>query len=125
MAEKKITKREVINAMLNVATIRENEVFKAYLENELALLDKKASNKKPTKVQTENEVLKEVIVANLDTKVGKTVTDLIKSVEELSELSNQKVTALMRQLVLDGKVVKAVDGKKTVFTLPAVDEIEG
>ena len=51
MANKKMTKREVINAMLAVESISANADFKGYLENELALLDKKASNKKATKTQ--------------------------------------------------------------------------
>ena len=42
----KITKREVINAMLNEVFVQENANYKAYLENELALLEKKSSKKR-------------------------------------------------------------------------------
>ena len=49
MAEKKITKKMVVEMMLADEKIVANEVFKAYLENELELLKKKSENKKATK----------------------------------------------------------------------------
>ena len=113
----KITKREVINQMLAVEDISANAVFKAYLENELALLDKKAANKKATKNQEENVGIKEEILANL-TEVGVTVSELQTKSEMLSALSNQRVSALLRQLIEDGKVVKTMDKKKAYFALP-------
>ena len=61
MAEKKITKREVVEKMLADSNIASNEMFKAYLENELELLKKKSENRKATKNQTENAEIKEVI----------------------------------------------------------------
>ena len=71
----KITKREVINAMLNEGFVQENANYKAYLENELALLDKKAANKKATKTQEENVSIKAEIKAVL-TAEGATVTEI-------------------------------------------------
>lgn len=111
---KKMTKREVINAMLAVESISANEDFKAYLENELALLDKKASNKKATKTQVENEGFKDEIMSVLAVD-GATVTEIQSKSEVLGGLSNQRVSALLRQLVADGKAVKTVNGKKSLF----------
>lgn len=111
---KKITKREVINAMLAVEAISANEDFKAYLENELALLDRKSSNKKATKTQVENEGFKEEILNVLDVK-GATVTEIQAKSEVLSGLTNQRVSALLRQMVNDGRVVKTIEGKKSLF----------
>lgn len=113
---KKITKREVINAMLAVDVISANEDFKAYLENELALLDRKAGNKKATKTQVENEGFKEEILNVLATE-GATVTEIQAKSEVLGGLSNQRVSALLRQLVNDGKAVKTVNGKKSLFSI--------
>ena len=118
MADKKVTKKEVITAMLKVESIVANADFKAYLENELALLEKRATNKKPTKVQEENEVLKTEVVGILGgSEKGMTVTEVMNASEVLGGLSNQKVTALMRALVTEGKVVKTVDGKKSIFSI--------
>lgn len=119
----KITKREVINAMLADEVIKANETYVAYLTNELALLDKKASNKKATKTQEQNVGIKSTILEVLSTMSG-TVTEIQSASAELSELSNQKVSALLRQLVESGEVVKTTDKKKSVFAL-AESEVEG
>lgn len=120
----KITKREVIGMMMNEEVVKANPTYVAYLENELALLDKKARNKKATKTQEENVGIKATILEVLATIGSGTVTDIQNGNAELSALSNQKVSALVRQLVESGKVVKTVEKKKSIFSL-AESEVEG
>ena len=120
----KITKKEVIGMMLNEEVVKANPTYVAYLENELALLNKKASNKKATKTQEENVGIKATILEVLATIGSGTVTDIQNGNAELSTLSNQKVSALVRQLVESGKVVKTVEKKKSIFSL-AESEVEG
>ena len=120
----KITKREVIGMMMNEEVVKANPTYVAYLENELALLDKKARNKKATKTQEENVGIKATILEALATIGSGTVTDIQNGNTELSALSNQKVSALVRQLVESGKVVKTVEKKKSIFSL-AESEVEG
>ena len=120
----KITKREVIGMMMNEEVVKANPTYVAYLENELALLDKKAQNKKATKTQEQNVGIKATILKVLTTIGSGTVTDIQNGNEELSTLSNQKVSALVRQLVESGEVVKTTDKKKSIFSL-AKSEVEG
>ena len=120
----KITKREVIGMMMNEEVVKANPAYVAYLENELALLDKKAQNKKVTKTQEQNKGIKATILKVLATIGSGTVTDIQNGNEELSTLSNQKVSALVRQLVESGDVVKTTDKKKSIFSL-AKSEVEG
>ena len=120
----KITKREVIGMMMNEEVVKANPTYVAYLENELALLDKKAQNKKATKTQEQNVGIKATILKVLATIGSGTVTDIQNGNEELSALSNQKVSALIRQLVESGDVVKTTDKKKSIFSL-AKSEVEG
>ena len=120
----KITKREVIGMMMNEEVVMANPTYVAYLENELALLDKKAQNKKATKTQEQNKGIKTTILEVLATIGSGTVTDIQNGNEELSTLSNQKVSALVRQLVESGEVVKTTDKKKSIFSL-AKSEVEG
>ena len=120
----KITKREVIGMMMNEEVVKANPTYVAYLENELALLDKKAQNKKATKTQEQNKSIKATILKVLATIGSGTVTDIQNGNEELSALSNQKVSALVRQLVESGDVVKTTDKKKSIFSL-AKSEVEG
>ena len=120
----KITKREVIGMMMNEEVVKANPTYVAYLENELALLNKKAQNKKATKTQEQNVSIKATILEVLAIIGSGTVTDIQNGNEELSTLSNQKVSALVRQLVESGEVVKTVDKKKSIFSL-AKNEVEG
>ena len=120
----KITKREVIGMMMNEEVVKANPIYVAYLENELALLDKKAQNKKATKTQEQNVGIKATILKVLTTIGSGTVTDIQNGNEELSTLSNQKVSALVRQLVESGEVVRTTDKKKSSFSL-AESEVEG
>ena len=112
----KMTKREIINAMLLEETIRANATYVEYLNHELALLDRKATNKKATKNQEQNENIKTVILKTLTTMSG-TVTEIQSASAELSEFSNQKISALLRQLCSNGEVVKTMDKKKAIFRL--------
>ena len=120
----KITKREVIGMMMNEEVVKANPTYIAYLENELALLNKKAQNKKATKTQEQNVSIKATILKVLATIGSGTVTDIQNGNEELSALSNQKVSALVRQLVESGEVVRTTDKKKSIFSL-AENEVEG
>jgi hypothetical protein len=99
------------------------EDMTAFLVHELELLSKKNSaEKKPTAQQTANEAVKVAIMEGLE--VGKlyTITDMIKTVPECADMTNQKVSALVRQLVDTGFMVKTVDKRKSYFSI--AEEVE-
>ena len=112
----KMTQKDFYNEIIALAKANEREDIVEFAEGRIAVLDRKASNKKPTKTQEENEVLKGVILNTL-TNEGVTVTELQSKSDELAALSNQRVSALLRQLVTNGEVVKTVDKKKSYFAL--------
>ena len=123
--ENKMTKLQIVTMMLANAEISSNEVFKAYLENEKALLEKKASNRKATKTQTENVGIKATILAVLeDFNKPMTITDIQGANEDLKALSNQKISALVKQLKDNGLVVKSVEKGKSLFSLATTDEVK-
>ena len=122
MAEKKITKKMVVEMMLAEETIVANEVFKAYLENELELLKKKSENKKATKNQEANVAIKTdmlEVMAHMSPSTATEIMNAVKSVdtEKYATLTNQRVSALLKQLIDDNKVVKSVDKKVSKFAL--------
>ena len=118
MANKKITKRDRFNALLNMAEVKANPDMVAFIEHELELLDKKNSaEKKPTAQQTANEAIKSAIVEAMEANRLYTVTEIQKSVAECADLSNQRVSALLRQLKDDGVVVRTEDKRKAYFSL--------
>ena len=124
MNKNKRSKKEILTAMLNDENLLLTDEYREYLQNELNLLVKRAENKGQTKTQKENEpLLAEVL--NLMTNEGQTVSELMAKSDVLKGLSNQKVTALVKNLVDNGSVERvAVNSKKTVFKLVAVEDGE-
>ena len=116
--EKKITKVDRFNQLMALDEVKANADLMAFCEHEIDLLQKKSSSKKPTKVQEENEVLKNRIVEVLGTfENGATVSEILATGGDFTGMSNQKISALVRQLVLDGTVVKTTDKKKSIFSV--------
>ena len=117
MTNKKITKRDRFNALLNMAEVKANPDMVAFIEHELELLAKKNSaDKKPTAQQTANEGIKSAILEGMEDNHLYTVTELQKSIPECAELSNQRVSALLRQMKDDGLVVRTEDKRKAYFS---------
>ena len=111
----KITKKEMFTMIK--AQVKDNAEMVAFIDHEIELLDKKASNKKATKTQEANVGIKSIILAILEGGKSMTVTEMQGASTELGELSNQKVSALVRQLVEAGEVVKTIDKKVSRFSL--------
>jgi putative heme iron utilization protein len=111
----KMTKREVLNAMLENSVIAENATFKAYCEHELELLDNKKASKTMSKTQIRNEVLKGEILDLMATDTSYTCTQIVKMLDEEDVQSTQKGTALLKALAEDGKVEIVRDKKSTFY----------
>ena len=116
MSEKKELKKDQLGELRVLAEEAGRTDLVEFCDKEIERL----ANRKvaQTKNQKDNEVIKEVmleILAGLDEAV--TVTDFIKADERMAEYSNQKVSALMKQLVDAGKITKATEKKKSYFKL--------
>ena len=118
----KITKKEMFTMIK--AQVKDNAEMVAFIDHEIELLEKKASSKKATKTQKANIGIKSIILAVLEGGKSMTVTEMQGASAELGELSNQKVSALVRQLVEAGEVVKTIDKKVSRFSLAAKGEGE-
>ena len=129
----RLTKRDFFNAILSKvdmdatydiskgdATVKVSGADVAgFLNHELELLDRKNTvDKKPTATQLANEGIKADIKAFLDAHKGEkyTVSALMKSVPAIADASNQKVSSLVRQMVIDGLAERIEDKRKAYFT---------
>lgn len=117
MAEiKKLTKKEKF-AMVK-EYIADNEMLMEFIDNEIALLNKKANSSTKTKVQIENETIKDKIVEYLtNSKKQYTISEFQSAFEDMSEYSNQKMSALFTQLKNENRIIRIQDKKKTYFTV--------
>lgn len=80
---------------------------------------KNGAERKPTANQTENAGLKVAIVAGMEVGKKYTITDLMKAIPQLADLSNQRVSALVRQLIEEGKVERTEEKRKAYFEVIA------
>ena len=117
----KMTKKDWYNELKEVVeTVQPSnaEGMLDFINHEIDLLNAKAQKHSKTKVQKENEVVIDKIILSLSTcDAPITVTELMTLNEEMQKYSNQKLSALLKQLVDNGKVVKTYDKKKALFSL--------
>jgi hypothetical protein len=97
------------------------EEAKAKLYKMIEQLDKKASaEKKPTKTQLEAGALADALYDEMLADGGKlTVSDMLAKFDCVKGMSNQKVSAIVRKLKDAGRVVKDVEGRKSLFSAVA------
>ena len=116
--EKKMTQKQMFNQIIVLAAKNGRSDIVEFAKGRIAVLDKKSENRSQTKTQKENENLKVLILKVLNNaKVGMTITEIQNKDEVLGSLNNQKVSAVTRMLVKDGKVIRDDSGKKTLFSI--------
>jgi predicted transcriptional regulator len=86
---------------------------------------KSTGERKPTATQTENADFKNDILNGMEPGTLYTITDLIKAIPSIADLSNQRVSALVRQLVESGAVIRTEEKRKAYFSLAEIGEDEG
>lgn len=84
-----------------------------FLEERAEMHSKKNTNRKPTKAQAENEEIKAKILEVMESGKAYTVTDIQKAV---GLESNQKASALIRQLKESDLVIRKEEKGKAYFT---------
>lgn len=122
--EKKLTKKDYFEMIKGVCADRTDIID--FCNHEIELLSRKNSKSGATKTQKENEIVANMLVEEL-AKVGKpiTITDLINTseivkgytLENGNNLTNQKISAIFKQLVENQRIVKVVDKKKSYFSI--------
>lgn len=114
----KLTKAQKFAMLRAIPAVAENPVLVEFIDHEVELLSKKNSaEKKPTAQQTANAGIQSAILSVMSAEPNRlfTITELIKSVPACAELTNQRVSALVRQLVDAGKVERTEEKRKAFF----------
>ena len=109
MTEKKLTKKDYFRKVVELATENGMTDLVDFANHEIELLENKSSKKTETKTQKENVAIMKTIV--------ETLTDLQSANETLANLSNQKISALLKKLVDSNKVAKTIEKKIAFFSI--------
>lgn len=112
----KLTKAQKFAMLKEIPAVKENATLVEFIDHELELLAKKNSaDKKPTAQQTANDGIKAEILEGMAEGKLYTITDLIKEIPACADLTNQRVSALIRQLMANGSVERVEEKRKAYF----------
>lgn len=100
------------------------EVYEKLEALKESISKKNSAERKPTATQKANEGYKEAILSFMEVGKKYTISELMKSVVEIADLSNQRVSALVRQLKESGLVERTEEKRKAYFS-KVVAENEG
>ena len=114
----KLTKAQKFAMLRAIPAVAGNPMLVEFIDHEVELLTKKNSaEKKPTAQQVANAGIATAITEGMEPNRLYTVTEIIKEIPQCAELTNQRVSALLRQLVETGKVKRTEDKRKAYFSL--------
>lgn len=113
----KMTNSKALGFVLTMEGLELPTDVREKLENIKASIDKKnGAERKPTATQTENVGLKADILDGMESGKAYTISELMKEIPALAELTNQRVSALVRQLKDEGSVTREEIKRKAYFT---------
>lgn len=102
-----MTKKEMFVAIRDV--VADNEEMVTFLNKEIALLEKKSNNRKPTKTQTENEKYRTQLLDYLKkVDTPKMIKEIKADIPDFTaaDLSTQRITHMLTALIKENKVIK-------------------
>ena len=120
MANTKMTYTTALEMVLAIDEVKANDELTEKLIALKESVSKKSTSKsnKPNAKQKANEEIKEKIMEILFAEPTRlfTISEICKSYTD-EELSNQKVSSLVRQLVAEDKVKRTEDKRKAYFSI--------
>lgn len=136
MANKK-TRKEIFEEMKEIFEEMGKGEYVHFCNHQIRLLDKKSNGSTGlTKIQKENEIIKDIVLEELAKYQGEngiTATELLKQSDVLSNyitvegknITNQKLSAILKKLVDEKIVSRMIDKKKSYFIIAKTPEVEG
>lgn len=122
--EKKKTINEMLDEVIALAKENNREDIVAFATERKEINNRKRANQTKTKTQVENDNLKEVIIEVL-TSLDKAAT--ISEIQDADErlqfdkegkpITNQKMSALLKQLVDNKTITKVIEKRKAYFKI--------
>ncbi len=110
---KKLTHKDYFNLLLAIDEVAKNEDLVKFIEGRIEQIDKKSSSvSAKDKAKAEEDELTKTIIADTITDKAMTISEMMKENFVLHELSNQKISSLLRKMIAEGEVVRTeVKGK--------------
>jgi len=118
----KLTKKDYFKMVAGVienSNVGNKAELQNFISHEIELLEKKAQSRGTDNAKTRenNEIIEKIYNTLVEINRAVTITELKAEVPEFKEYTNQKISALMKKLVDNNRVVKVVDKKKSYFKI--------
>ena len=112
----KMTKRDYFTSLRNIPAVSADPDLTAFIDRELELLAKKNSGSNgKTATQVANDVTKDAIYAGMEANRAYLVSEMIKAIPALYDASTPKASALVNQMVKEGRVTKSQEKGRSYF----------
>ena len=122
---KKMTHKDYFTALLDMPEVQNYPGMTEFIEGRITALEKKASApKKESEADKVKSSIKSDVLAFLSANEGKkfTITQMMKQVHNLpAEISNQRLTSLVTQMVRENEVERVVEKRVSYFTIAVAD----
>lgn len=115
----RMTKAQKFQMLADLPAVKADPMLSEFIAHEMELLAKKnTADKKPTAQQEANAVIKQNVLTVLADGKKRTVSELLKMVPDLPDtMTNQRMSALVRQMVDAGQIVRSEDKRKAFFAI--------
>ena len=115
----RLTKAQKFAILAELPAVKADPMLSEFIAHEVELLAKKNfAEKKPTAQQEANAVIKTAVLEVLGDGKKRTVSELLKEVPDLPDtMTNQRMSAIVRQMVDAGQVVRSEDKRKAFFAI--------
>lgn len=117
----RMTKAQKFQILADLPAVKADPMLSEFIAHEMELLAKKnTADKKPTAQQEANAGIKDAVLALMQENPNQlyTVSDLLKAVPNLPDtMTNQRMSAIVRQMVDAGQVKRTEDKRKAYFSL--------
>ena len=121
----KLTQKDYFNMIIEVAENAGRDDLVKFCVDRIDKLNRKSTNKKPTKAQVANETLKATLLEVLaDFDTPSTVSAILTDPRIEVGTSNQKVSALLKQLREEGAVIRTEEKGKALYSVAEVEATE-
>lgn len=117
---KKMTKMDKFARLLAMPAVANDKISAEFIQHEMELLAKKNSSDRKSNDEEQkikNDIKETILDLLADIGEPMTITEMQKASAELAKLTNQRVSALMRQLMQEGKVEREEIKRKAYFKL--------
>ena len=114
----RMTKAQKFQMLADLPAVKADPMLSEFIAQAMELLAKKnTADKKPTAQQEANAVIKQNVLTVLADGKKRTVSELLKMVPDLPDtMTNQRMSALVRQMVDAGEVIRTEDKRKAYFS---------